>query len=305
MRLRYCFAVCASLLAMTACDDSGTNPVSPENTGASLANGMPEWTLYTNQLPDQVGEDPTSSWEAGSRFTTSKRGRVIGFRFYRAEGETGLNYGRLWTNSGQKLKTSRAFPSGTGWVTIMLDTPVEIQPNTTYRVSVNTNFRQVKRGGGYAFDGALGTGPLYSDGGYYSKGADNFPTTGSASYFFIDVIFEEYVITPKPDLYIYSISAADLQNVRVTVCNQGDADAGQSYTRIAHWVRSPWGSDGRWQTYVDVWTDVIAANGGCRTVQVASPTNPSMYNEYHTTADSRGQVAESNESNNSYALRPG
>jgi hypothetical protein len=302
MRLRY-LAVCASLLMAAACDGAETNPVLAD-AKPSLANGAPEWTLYTTQQPDQV-LDATGGWEVGSRFVSSKPGRIIGFRFYRAEGETGTNYGRLWSNSGQKLKTSNPFPSGTGWVTVMLDNPVTISVNTTYRVSVNTNTRQAKRGGGYAFDGPLGTGPLSSTGGYYQQGAGNFPNTSSASYYFADVIFEETVIQPKPDLYINAISAADLQNVKITVCNQGNADAGNSYTRLFHRVGAyPGDPNGYWQTTVDIWTDPIAA-GACRTVQVASSTNPYGWNEYHTTADSQNQVAESNENNNTYVLRPG
>jgi hypothetical protein len=301
MRLRH-LAVCASLLAVAACDGPDTNPILPD-AGPKLANGAPEWTLYTTQLPDQE-LDATGGWEVGSRFRSSKPGRIIGFRFYRAENETGTNYGRLWSNTGTKLKTSNAFPPGTGWVTVMLDNPVTITAGTTYRVSVNTNTRQAKRGGGYAYDGPLGTGPLYSDGGYYRQGAGLFPNTSSASYFFADVIFEETVVQPKPDLYVSSIDASDLQNVKITVCNKGNANAGTSYTRLFHLVASyPGAPDARWQTTMDLWTDTIAA-GACRTVQYPSPTNIYLYNEYHTTADSYNHVAESDENNNTYVLRP-
>ena len=110
---------------------------------AAEAQG-PTWTIFTTQTPTET-LDASPGWEVGTRFSSSKAGKVIGFRFWRAAGETGSNYGKLWTNSGQRLKMSKAFPSGTGWVEIYLDTPVSITANTTYRVSVNTNTKQVKK----------------------------------------------------------------------------------------------------------------------------------------------------------------
>ncbi|HEX6371112.1 MAG TPA: DUF4082 domain-containing protein [Longimicrobium sp.] len=297
MRLRY-LAVCASLLATAACDGETKNPVAPTGEASRVtATANPRWSLYSSQTPTE-NLDATGGWEVGTRFTSSARGKVVGFRFYRAAGETGTNYGRLWTNTGTKLKTSNPFPSGTGWVTVMLDNPVEISANTTYRVSVNTNTRQAKTGGGYAFNGPLSSGPLYSDGGYYGQPAGSFPTSSSASYFFIDVIFEEYVAPPAmPDLYIGDINPFDGSNVYIRVCNNGTADAGASYTRLWHWVAPLSGGNGWWKTMVNIATPPIPA-GQCVTIVYASSSYYQYRNEYHVDADIGGVVAESIETNN-------
>lgn len=299
MRLKY-LAVCASLAALAACDGpTDTNPILPTTGGPALANGAPEWSLYSSQQPTEF-LDAAPGWEVGTRFTSSKAGRILGFRFYRAPGESGTNYGRLWNSAGQRLKQSNPFPSGTGWVTVMLDNPVAITAGSTYRVSVNTNVKQAKTGGGYAYNGALSSGPLYSDGGYYGQPTGSMPTSSSASYFFVDVIFEEYVPpAPKPDLYVREIWPFDGQNVQITVCNNGNADSGAFNTRLWHWVAPLPTGQGWWKTMTDnIAFPNVPAGNQCVTRSFASSSLRPYRNEYHVWADIGGVVAESDENNN-------
>lgn len=254
----------------------------------------PTWTIFTTQTPTET-LDATPGWEVGTRFRSSKAGKVIGFRFWRAVGETGSNYGKLWTDSGTQLKKSKAFPSGTGWVEIILDNPVNISVNTTYRVSVNTNTRQVKKGGAYAFDGPISEGPLYSDGGYYGQPINAMPTSNSASMFFVDVIFEEFV--PKPDLYIGDINPFNGNNVYATVCNMGNTNAGPSTARLFH-SRSPLPTGPiNWQQTCFMPTPALAVNQ-CAVVGCVSPSPVGTHNDYHVDADFYNVVMESNETNN-------
>ena len=257
----------------------------------------PRWTIFTSESPTET-LDATPGWEVGTRFTSSKTGKVVGFRFWRAAGETGSNYGKLWTNSGTRLKKSKAFPSGTGWVEIMLDTPVDISANTTYRVSVNTNTKQVKKGGAYAFDGPISNGPLYSDGGYYGQPIDAMPNSSSASMFFVDVIFDEFVPPPpKPDLYVYDINPFDGTTVNVTVCNAGNADAAASTSRMFH-SNSPLPSGPiSWQQTCFILMPAIAANQ-CATRGCVSSSPAGTHNDYTVDADVNNVVVESNETNN-------
>ncbi|MFL6199672.1 MAG: DUF4082 domain-containing protein [Thermoanaerobaculia bacterium] len=255
------------------------------------------WTIFTTQTPTET-LDASPGWEVGTRFTTSKPGKVIGFRFWRAVGETGTNYGKLWNNSGTRLKMSNAFPSGTGWVTVYLNTPVIISTNTVYRVSVNTNTKQVKKGGAYVFDGHITNGPLFSDSGYYGQPLNAMPTAESASYFFVDVIFQEDVPPPpKPDLVISDINPFSGTKVVMKVCNVGNADAGQSYTRLHHWVAPLPTGQGWVQTFVDVYTNPIPA-GQCGYPELNDPSAVGYHHEYTVDADSQNQVSESNETNN-------
>lgn len=259
----------------------------------------PTWTIFTNQTPTET-LDAAPGWEVGTRFRSSKPGKVIGFRFWRAAGETGTNYGKLWTNSGTRLKMSNAFPSGTGWVTVYLNTPVTISANTTYRVSVNTNTKQVKKGGAYVYDGHITNGPLFSDGGYYGQPLNAMPTAESASYFFVDVIFEEYVPPPpKPDLYIGDINPFSGTKVSITVCNGGAADVTvNTYTRLAHWVAPLPTGPGWWQEIIDLFTPGPIPVGQCKLVEYTTPSAVGYHHEYHVDADSQNQVSESNETNN-------
>jgi Domain of unknown function (DUF4082) len=270
--------------------------------GASAVEAQaPRWTIFTNQTPDQT-LDATPGWEVGTKFTSSKAGKVVGFRFWRAAGETGSNYGKLWTNSGTRLKKSKAFPSGTGWVQIYLDTPVDITANTTYRVSVNTNTKQVKRGGAYVFDGPISNGPLYSDGGYYGQPIDAMPTSTSASMFFVDVIFDEYVPPPpRPNLVIALLQANLFVNgqeiVRVRVCNIGDGPAASSTLRLL-WFVAPLPSGPGWTQRDGYYTTNALAAGACQNHDIPTQTIVSACNQFHAWADYFNAVSESNENDN-------
>ncbi|HEV7669885.1 MAG TPA: DUF4082 domain-containing protein [Thermoanaerobaculia bacterium] len=261
----------------------------------------PRWTIFTTQSPTET-LDAAPGWEVGTRFTSSKPGRIIGFRFWRAAGETGSNYGKLWTDSGTRLKLSKAFPSGTGWVQIILDNPVTISINTVYRVSVNTNSKQVKKGGAYAVDGPISQGPLYSDGGYYGQPIDAMPTSSSASMFFVDVIFEEFVPPPpRPDLYISYINPFDGINVNVTVCNQGTANADASSVSLFH-SRSPLPSGPvTWQYTCYIPMPAIAVNQ-CATRGCVSTSPAGTHNNYTGDADVFNEVVESTETNNRWQI---
>src|SRR5918996_3523461 len=267
--------------------------------GASAAEAQaPTWTIFTNQTPTET-LDASPGWEVGTRFQTSKPGKVVGFRFWRAVGETGSNYGKLWSDSGNRLKMSNPFPSGTGWVTVYLDNPVTISANTIYRVSVNTNTKQVKKGGAYAFDGPISNGPLYSDGGYYGQPINAMPSSGSASMFFVDVIFEEYV--PKPNLIIERIQAALVYNgqeiILIRVCNIGDAPAGASHMRSA-WFVAPLPSGPGWTQRDQVYSTNALAAGACQDYPIPTQTFTSARNQFHAWADIYNEVSESNENDN-------
>ena len=290
-------AACAALLALAACaDGESASPVSP-NADAKLAVAPvgPRWSLYNGQAPTEI-LDATPGWEVGSRFRSSRPGRIIGFRFWRASGETGSNSVKLWTSSGTRLAQS-TLPSGTGWVQSMLASPVRIAANTTYRVSANTNARQVKTGGGYVYNGHLSSGPLYSDGGYYGQPTGAMPTTESASYFFVDVIFEEDV--PLPNLYVREYDVGIPESAGVSICNDGQAGAPATTTRVTHTVYT---TTGALQSRTDRFypTDALAA-GGCGAQEL--PLSLGFINEYDVWADWGDAVYESSEGDNRRIIR--
>jgi hypothetical protein len=296
MHARY-LAVGAALLALAACDDGeSASPVLPKAEGEAklaVAPVGPRWNVFTSQSPTET-LDATPGWEVGTRFTSSKSGKVIGFRFWRADGETGSNYAKLWTDAGSRMATSPAFPSGTGWVEVRLATPVKVAANTVYRVSVNTNVRQVKKPGGYATDGAISNGPLYSDGGYYGQPTGAMPSSSSASMFFIDVIFEEDV--PLPNLVVTSIGPSEY-SVFIRVCNRGTGSSDSFHTRLSHSYRTKTGGFAGRDADRYVLMPGLAA-GECSAANVAVSSPPEYWHDYTVYADSENRVYESVENDN-------
>ena len=289
-------------LVLGACADDG--PLRPEARAETAEPRLatapvgPQWSLFTSQAPD-LTLDAAPGWEVGTRVRTSKAGKVIGFRFWRASGETGTNTARLWTDSGTQL-ASATFPSGgTGWQTVYLGTTsrVRLQTNTNYRVSVNTNTALVKKDGGYVVDGSLSSGPLYSDAGFYGQPTGSMPATGSASYFFVDVIFEEDV--PLPNLYIAAMNPQFYgpDNVLVRVCNNGKATAAASTLQYWHWVAPLSGGSGWWKVQTTTPTPSLGV-GGCYDHVFLDHSPVGYRNEYHAWTDVYDVVYESNENDN-------
>jgi hypothetical protein len=282
----------------TLVEKNGREPTQPKLATAPVGA---RWSLYTNQTPTETLSGAEPGWEVGTRFISSKMGKVIGFRFYRASGETGTNTARLWAENGTQL-ASAPFPSGgAGWQTVYLlpGAAASIAANTYYRVSVNTNSVQVKTGGGYAFNGFLDNGPLHSEGGYYGQPTGSMPTSASASYFFVDVIFEEYV--PLPNLYISQIVANGGTNyygqevVNISVCNNGDGNAAASTTRLRYAWAPPSGGAWSYAPNADYYTPALAS-GACLWLQPVRSSSVGL-NLYEVWADVNDVVYESNENN--------
>jgi hypothetical protein len=186
-----------AVLALAACADTGRTPVEP---AAPRFYSGDTWRIFTTQTPAEILTG-TSPWEVATRFKVSVPGCITEFHFYRAPGETGTNYIKLWSNSGVNLMEWEVFFPVTGWNTVPLvsqdgvgpafDTRVCIQANTYFRVSVNTNTKQAKTYAYFTNNGPIVRGPLTADFSYYGQPAGSMPTQGSGSIYFVDVTFEE------------------------------------------------------------------------------------------------------------------
>lgn len=142
---------------------------------------------------DQVPEPPVNAapgYEVATQFSSTQRGMISALRFWRAQGESGNNTLRLWTNTGTQLAAATFVDNGTGasgWQEVKI-APVEIQAGTRYRVSVNLNTAQSKTGCGLG--SGITTGPLTAHSGFWGQPLGAMPTNGSCSNFFVDVTFE-------------------------------------------------------------------------------------------------------------------
>ncbi|MGZ3803656.1 MAG: DUF4082 domain-containing protein, partial [Pseudobdellovibrionaceae bacterium] len=98
-------------------------------------------SVFTTQLPTDLNntDGPTSDYELGMGFTSSVNGQIKAIRFYKGSLEAGSHIGRIWSSTGQLL-ASVTFTSETasGWQQQLLLSPLSIQANTEYIVTVNT-----------------------------------------------------------------------------------------------------------------------------------------------------------------------
>lgn len=180
--------VTAAAFALAACGGDSQAPLAPPDQ-PSLASGD-AWTLFTTETPNET-LDASPGWEVGTQFYVTKASCVAYLRFWRAVGETGTNRIRLWDPSTGTQITSRIVSStGSGWQTEYFSSIVCLTPYKYYRISVNTNVKQVKTFGAFS-GGPIVNGPMVAVGGYYGQPTGSMPTTSSPSNFFVDLIVVE------------------------------------------------------------------------------------------------------------------
>lgn len=195
--MKHFLLVPVAVLMLAACADISPSPVEPAQPRFSAGQ---TWRIFTTQTPATT-VDASPGWEVGTRFYATTAGCITHLHFYRAPGETGHNYAKLWSDAGALLFSGRIaneWYSTDGWYTLPLqpimggvgNNIVCIPANTYFRVSVNTNTKQVKTFG-YLDNGPIVNGPLVADLSYYGQPTGSMPTQGSGSIYFVDVTFVE------------------------------------------------------------------------------------------------------------------
>lgn len=149
-------------------------------------------TVFVSQTPVVPNATDNVAYELGMKFQASEPGQVTAIRYWRAASETGTHTGRIWSTTGTQL-ASVAFSGETasGWQIQALTSPLPIQANTTYVVSVNTNLYYAATTGGLASSVTNEYVSSVADGanGVYG-GAGAFPTSSyQSSNYFRDVSF--------------------------------------------------------------------------------------------------------------------
>ena len=128
------------------------------------------------------------TWEQSIQFSASIPGRVTHIRFYKPNGETGLHFGRIWSDAGGLLREQQFFSeTASGWHELTLSSPLTITPGVKYRVSYNVNAFGAKIQS--VFGPPVLNWPLTAHTGFFSTPAATFPNTGSTSNFLGDVKF--------------------------------------------------------------------------------------------------------------------
>jgi len=174
---------------------AGFTPVQASTSALSVAAADPAgfWTSSASSAPANPSANDSSRVELGVKFRSSVVGSVVGLRFYKGPGNTGVHTGSLWSASGKRLATATfAGETSNGWQSVSFASAVSITANTTYVASYNAPV------GHYAytydqFTSALVVGPLTApagSNGVYRYGSSGFPTSSARSTnYWVDPLF--------------------------------------------------------------------------------------------------------------------
>jgi hypothetical protein len=238
-------------------------------------------SLFTNQTPTIVnttdGAGSLGDYELGMEFRSTTAGSISAIRYYKAASETGTHVGKIWSSSGQLL-TSVTFANetGSGWQQQALTTPLVIQANTTYIVSVNANTHYVTTNNGLASTVTNGDLSAVADGsnGVYNPTPDLFPTESwNNSNYFRDIVFVATASNPNNVTGTANISGTTTQG-QILNASVTDPD-GLPGTITYQWQQSTNGT---------TWTNITGATSANFTLTQAQVNNQVRVNAIYTDA---------------------
>ena len=147
-------------------------------------------SMFPNDVPQTTASGAGSTWEQGVEFSSSVPGKITHIKFWKAEGETSGNHvGRIWTASGGLLRTASFInETSSGWQTAEVSPALSISANTRYKVTYNIHIVGAKTFNVFA-NGPLNRPPFTIYGSSFCSPAGCFPTTGSTSNLFADIVF--------------------------------------------------------------------------------------------------------------------
>jgi uncharacterized protein YjdB len=173
-----------------------------------------KYSVFNSSYPiSEPGRFTGNPVELGMKFRTSVSGKVTGLRYYKGPGVSGLHIGHLWNRSGTMLAEA-TFTNETesGWQTVILSQPVQLNVNETYTVSYFTASGDFVRHDPFftqpvinGFLRGLASGEDGGNGVYAYGSSPAFPADSyNSSNYYADLIFESddveapYVISINP-----------------------------------------------------------------------------------------------------------
>ena len=198
----------STTIKVRATDDSGNLGNASAGTSVAVTCPCSIWGTNTSvPVDDRDSGDPTPV-EVGVKFKSDKFGTISGLRFYKAATNTGTHVGTLWSESGQELaQASFSGESASGWQTVTFNSPVAVQPNTTYVASYHAPNGHYSATSAYFYNkpapgpsggAVVDSPPLHATrnsgttvNGVYSYGAaGTFPVNSfAAGNYWVDVMF--------------------------------------------------------------------------------------------------------------------
>ncbi len=182
------------------------------------ANNFAQTTIFTSQIPEIVGTD--GDYELGTKFVSTHKTLIKAIKFYKADTETGIHIGKIWSDTGSLL-ASVEFTNETdsGWQFAVLPTPLLINENTTYIVSVNNNIAYCATHNGLANSVVNGLLSTVADGnnGVYNYTPANFPTDSYLnSNYFVDIFVVNTTVLPVAPTLVSPQNNAINQSIEPT-----------------------------------------------------------------------------------------
>ncbi|GGO17260.1 hypothetical protein GCM10010116_34920 [Microbispora rosea subsp. aerata] len=154
----------------------------------------------SNARPGTEAVGDGDAVEVGVKFTADMDGQVIGIRFYKGPGNTGVHVGNVWSATGSLLATGTfENETSTGWQTLLFDTPVDVTAGQVYVASYHAPNGHYAGDGGYFTSGPYDNSPLHAvahggaaggNGVYRYGAASGFPTSSyNGANYWVDVLF--------------------------------------------------------------------------------------------------------------------
>jgi hypothetical protein len=118
-------------------------------------------SIFTTQIPGgRTENDSTGGIELGVRFRSIVSGYILGIKFYKTPGNTGLHIAQLYSFDGTLL-SSAGFTNETdsGWQTALFTSAIPITANTTYIAAYYSSLGNYTSTA-FGFNSAITNGPL-------------------------------------------------------------------------------------------------------------------------------------------------
>ncbi len=224
-------------------DASNNSATSAEYSFATTVRSCPCSIWENTGTPASVPVNDGHPIEVGTKFRSTSAGYITAIRYYKGAGDTDSHVGHLWTSTGTQL-AAVTFSGGTasGWQMMPLSTPVAIDANTTYIVSMYSSpvgYFAITTGGlASAVDNpplkALASGEDGPNGVFQSGGG--FPTTGTNNNYWVDVVFDTNApvdTTPPVISAVNAAPGADGTSATITWTTDENSDSSVRYGTVS------------------------------------------------------------------------
>jgi len=287
-------------LKSRATDDSVRTEVPASGISVVTVNpaDCPCTNFSSSSVPDLIDSSDGNAVELGVRFRADFPGYITGIRFYKANTNTGMHIGNLWSNTGTLL-ASAIFTdeANSGWQQVNFSRPIAIAANTTYVASYFAPVGHYSATSAAFANTGIDTPPIHFlpsgldglNGVFAYGGVSTFPVSSfHATNYWVDVVYIPASSMPgaspaillNPSALSFTAAASGMnppppQNV--SVYNEGDGILSWTATSSAPWlIASP--SSGATPSTLQISVDTSGLTAGTYkgTVTVTSDgaTNP-------------------------------